>query len=85
MFFSYVKYELKKYFKTKDVFLWLLLFPVALGFLFKIAFLGIWEENIFTAIPVAVVAEAENPAFEAVIDELSKGEERRDRTGFPSP
>ena len=75
MFFSYVKYELKKYFKTKDVFLWLLLFPVALGFLFKIAFLGIWEENIFTAIPVAVVAEAENPAFEAVIDELSKGEE----------
>ena len=75
MFVSYMIYEIKMFFKTRDMLLWLLLFPVALGTLFYLAFANTWEESLFTQLPVAVVCEDKTSYFLDFVEELSAGED----------
>lgn len=60
-------------FRQKETVFWNLLFPIALGTLFHIAFSGLSAEEMFKAIPVAVVLEnSEDSSFKEVIDSLSE-------------
>ncbi len=59
MFLHYLKYEILSSLRVKDLIFWLILFPIILGTLFKIAFGHLYEKfDTFSAIPVAVVDEA---------------------------
>ena len=76
MFFHNFKYELLQSIRVKDVIIWLMIFPIVLGTLFKIAFSGIYEKtNVYSTIPVAVVENIENETFRAVAENLETGEE----------
>lgn len=56
--------------------MWLMLFPIVLGTLFKVAFGSIYEKNdLFSAIPVAVVKTAENPIYDGVLAALTEGDD----------
>ncbi len=74
MFWHEFKYDFLACLRTKEVLFWLILFPLFLGTVFKICFSNI-NTTEFTAIDVAVVEISENPAFDTVIDEISKGDE----------
>ncbi len=69
------KYEFLVCLRSKDVILWMLLFPVFLGTVFNIAFSNINSSNSFEAVPIAVVMEAENEAFRTVMDEITADDE----------
>lgn len=69
------KYDFLVCLRSKDVILWMLLFPVFLGTVFQIAFGNINSSNSFEAVPVAVVMEAENEAFRTVMNEITADEE----------
>ncbi len=69
------KYDFLVCLRSKDVILWMLIFPVFLGTVFHIAFGNINSSNAFEAVPVAVVMETENEAFRTVMDEITAGEE----------
>ena len=59
MFLHNLKYELLSSLRVKDILIWLILFPVALGTFFKIAFSNVYKETTkFDTIPVAVTDEA---------------------------
>ncbi|MBR1764983.1 MAG: ABC transporter permease [Ruminococcus sp.] len=74
MFFHDLKYDLLSIVRTKAVIFWLLIFPIALGSFFKIAFDGIYDKTTkFNTVPVAVVSEDEN--VKQAIDSVSEGEE----------
>lgn len=76
MFLHILKYELKNGLRNKDLIIWLMLFPIVLGTLFKVAFGSIYEKNDkFSAISVAIVEVNENPAFRQVVE----GIEREDK------
>lgn len=71
-----LKYDLLSGLRTKDVILWLILFPIALGTMFKVAFGGIYEKTTkFSAIPVAVVTEEENSAFRSTVESIENSDE----------
>lgn len=69
------KYDFLVCLRSKDVILWMLIFPVFLGTVFHIAFGNINSSNAFEAVPVAVVMETENEAFRTVMDEITAGED----------
>lgn len=69
------KYDFLVCLRSKDVILWMLIFPVFLGTVFHIAFGNVTASNAFEAVPVAVVMETENEAFRTVMDEITAGEE----------
>ncbi|WP_028518520.1 ABC transporter permease [Ruminococcus flavefaciens] len=76
MFGHILKYELKNGLRTKDLIIWLILFPIILGTCFKIAFGSIYEKTEkFSSIPVAIVEESENAAFRQVIEGIEKADE----------
>jgi ABC-2 type transport system permease protein len=76
MFLHILKYELKNGLRTKDLIIWLILFPIILGFCFKIAFGSIYEKTEkFESIPVAVVEETANPAFRQVLEGIESADE----------
>ena len=76
MFLRLLKYKLKSGFRNKDLIIWLICFPILLGTVFKIGFGSIYEKTEkFSAIPVAVVEESENPAFSQVLDNISSSDE----------
>lgn len=76
MFLNILKYELKNGLRTKDLIIWLLLFPVVLGTLFKVAFGSIYEKTEkFSAIPIAVVEDKENTAFRQVLESMENTDE----------
>ena len=74
MFLHLFKYRIKYLFRTKDLLLWTILFPLVLGTMFYFAFGSMMnsdEENL-KSIPIALVSEADNNAMlENVIDEIS--------------
>ena len=71
-----MKYELKHTLRTKDVILWVILFPIVLGTLFKLAFNSIYEKNtVFSAVPTVIVEISENENFNEVIEAVSGGDE----------
>lgn len=73
MFCHNLKYAFKTMIKNKSAIIWTMLFPIALATFMYMAFGNLFEKDeIFSAIPVAVVIEADNEGFEAVIEELSK-------------
>ena len=69
------KYDFLVCLRSKDVILWMLLFPIFLGTVFHIAFGNISASSSFDAIPVAVVETAENVAFRTVMNEIANGDE----------
>lgn len=74
MFFHDLKYELLTILRTKAVIFWLILFPIALGSFFKIAFDGIYEKTTkFSAVPTAVVNESKDANFDNIIRQVSEG------------
>lgn len=68
------QYSLKRFFRNKSELFWILLFPILLGTMFKMAFGGISEAEQFHAIPVAIVCDDSEGAktFHMVADELGK-------------
>ena len=76
MFWHNLKYEIKTVMRAKDFILWLMLFPIILGTLFKVAFGSIYETaETFHTIPVAVVETKENAAFAGMLTAMTEGEE----------
>ena len=77
MFFHNFRYALKTGFRNKEMLIWLLIFPIALGTFFKLAFGEIYDKDMtFSTIPVAVVEETgENRIFRNVMDGVSKGDD----------
>ena len=77
MFLHDLKYEIIVNLRAKDLLLWLMLFPIVLGVLFKIAFGSIYEnETLFSSIPAAIVMSGENEVFRSVIDSVSDGDSK---------
>lgn len=76
MFLHNLKYELKVIFRAKEFIIWLMLFPIVLGTLFKVAMGSIYENNDkFSAIPVAVVEREDNAVYKNILTSLSEGDE----------
>ena len=74
MFLHNLKYELFSTLRVKDLIIWLILFPMFLGTVFKIAFGSIYEKvDSFSAIPCAVVEMQADPALHQVLDAVSDG------------
>ena len=75
MFLHILKYELKGGLRSKDLIIWLILFPILLGTVFKVGFGSIYEQTEkFSSIPVAVVEESENPAFRQVVENIQSAD-----------
>lgn len=72
-----IHYSFKRFFRNKAEMFWILLFPILLGTMFKLAFGGISEANQFHAIPVAIVCDDSDAAktFKTIADELGKEDE----------
>lgn len=61
---------------AKDLIFWLMIFPIILGTLFKIAFGGIYEKtHEFSTIPAAIVENKESKTFRSVIKSIEEEEE----------
>lgn len=76
MFFHNFKYELLSSIREKGVVIWLMIFPIVLGTLFKIAFSGIYEKTeVYSTIHVAIVESKENEVFRSVIDTIEDADE----------
>ena len=75
MFFHNLKYELLTSIRARDLIIWLMIFPVVLGTLMKIAFGSIYENDVlFKSIPTAVVENEKNEIFHSIIDEIENSE-----------
>jgi len=76
MFFHDLKYMLLSGFRVKSFLFWLMLFPILLGTLFKVAFGNVYENDVlFRSIPTAVVETSDNAVFHQVIDSLEEEDE----------
>ena len=72
MFWHNFKYAMRTTLKNKTTLIWTLLFPIALTTFMYMAFGNLFEEKLLDIIPVAVVIEEENKAFETTLEELSE-------------
>lgn len=70
-----IKYFSKTLIRNKQQLLWLIIFPIALGTLFKVAFSNLMTTEKFQSIPVAVVcSDTEfSTTFKEVVAEVSTG------------
>ena len=76
MFLHNFKYELKMVLRQREFIMWLMLFPIALGTLFKVAFGSIYSNNdMFKSIPVAVVNAQEGTVLNEIFRSLGEGED----------
>ena len=76
MFFHNFKYEILSTSRVKTFLFWLMVFPMILGTLFKMAFGDVYEKDVlFSSIPTAVVETSENAVFRQVIDSLEEADE----------
>ncbi len=76
MFLHNFKYELKMVLRQREFIMWLMLFPIALGTLFKVAFGSIYSNNdMFKSIPVAVVKTSDNQVLDEIFKGLGEGED----------
>lgn len=74
MFLRNIKYEIQLNTRTKEVLIWMVLFPILLGVFYKFAFGNLGKE--MKAIPVAVVENAEDKMFHMMyskVDESTGG------------
>lgn len=69
-----IKYTIIQLIRNRANLFWILIFPIALGTLFKVAFSNISETEKFKPIPVAIVCSegTAKETFCAIADELSK-------------
>ncbi len=74
MFKHNLAYELKEVLRVREFVLWLMLFPIILGTLFKVAFGSIYSKEVFEAIPVAVVTVSENAVAEEFLTGMTEEE-----------
>ncbi|MBR4554767.1 MAG: ABC transporter permease [Ruminococcus sp.] len=75
MFLHNFKYELLAQLRVRTFILWLLVFPIALGFFFKLTFIGIYEkDSVFNTIPAAVDTTEDDPTLRAVLDQMEKSD-----------
>ncbi len=79
MFFHNLKFEIKTNFREKSVIIWMLLFPIFLGIIYKAAFGNMYEEGSFDAIRTAVVENEKDQLFHAMVDELGVSESTLDK------
>ena len=76
MFGHNFKYSLLTGLRSKEVVFWLILFPIALGTLFKMAFGNLYEDLEFSAIKIAVVEEnGRDETLRTVLEGISEGED----------
>ena len=76
MFWHNLKYELLSGFRVKSFIFWLMIWPMVLGTLFKVAFGNVYNNEVkFESIPTAVVEESENQVFRQVIDSMEGSNE----------
>ena len=75
MFLHNLKYELLTSIRAKDLIIWLMIFPVVLGTLFKVAFGNIYENDVlFDTIPTAVVENEKNEIFHSIIEDIENSD-----------
>jgi len=73
MFLHNLRYELLINLRARDLIIWLMLFPIFLGVVFKIGFGSIYEKDtLFNSIPVAIVENVENETFRSVTESVSE-------------
>lgn len=76
MFFNELKYFILSTLREKKLIFWLILFPMFMGIMFKLAFDGLSEKEFsFKAIPTAVVEIKENSIFHEVVNSVSEGDD----------
>ena len=74
MFLHHLKYEIKTHIRSKDVIIWMVLFPILLGVFYKVAFGSIYSRTSFSTIPVAVVEHTPDKLFRQVADSIAQSE-----------
>ena len=76
MFLHNFKYELKMVLRQKDFIIWLMLFPIVLGTLFKVAFGSIYSNtDLFQSIPVAVVNVTDDEIYKQMLTAVGEGDD----------
>lgn len=76
MFWHCLKYELLTSIRAKDLIIWLMIFPIALGTLFKIAFGSVYEtQTKFSTVKTAVVETTPDPVLHQVLDSIGEQED----------
>ena len=77
MFWHNFKYEILTHLRVKMVIIWLVIYPIALGTFFKVAFGNLYDNMKFTAVRTAVVINSEEngKAFRQVADSLENAED----------
>ena len=74
MFMCQLKYNLIKTFRVKELLIWMILFPVVLGCIYKLIIGNISAKNAFSAVPTAVVERTKDNMFHMLMDAFSNGE-----------
>ena len=70
MFFRNIKYEIQLNIRTKEVLIWMVLFPILLGVFYRFAFGQLGKE--MSAIPVAVVENTEDKMFRMMYQKVDR-------------
>lgn len=73
MFWNTMKYEIRRNFRTKEVIIWMILFPVVLGTLYKFTLGNLGKENLFSTVPAAVVENEKDQLFHWIMDAMNNG------------
>ncbi len=73
MFWNTMKYEIRRNFRTKEVIIWMILFPVVLGTLYKFTMGNLGKENNFSTVPAAVVENEKDQLFHWIMDAMNNG------------
>ncbi|MBO4696378.1 MAG: ABC transporter permease [Lachnospiraceae bacterium] len=76
MFLHNFKYELKMVLRQREFIMWLMLFPIVLGTLFKVAFGSVYSNtDLFQSIPVAVVNTSGDEVYKQMFTALGEGDD----------
>ena len=74
MFFTMMKYEIKKTFRSKEVLIWLILFPIIMGTLYKFTLGNLFEGEKFSASKLAVVQHTEDGMFRSIMEGMESAD-----------
>ena len=77
MFRHNFKYEIITHLRVKEVIIWLIIYPIALGTFFKVAFGSLYDKMKFEAVKTAVVInnEQNGEAFKQVAQGLENADD----------
>ncbi len=73
MFWNTMKYEIRRNFRTKEVIIWMILFPVVMGTLYKFTLGNLGKDNLFSTVPAAVVENEKDQLFHWIMDAMNNG------------